>query len=183
MLKPLISGPSMPPGLHPQIQGILTVHEFRRLGRRTGLLVTVEDLLTAGIAPEFLSGPVTGLYDPGDRYGQGAILFGGLAVLCGAERANGGGLTAAGRAGGRQASPSRSSPRRGLTPHPSERVEVEHRHQSRAAQGRRDHRSQWCHPPTTKERHPMRHRLTPPAHQAGGVRRASASVSTLSPTT
>ncbi|MFI5753172.1 recombinase family protein [Streptomyces sp. NPDC051644] len=72
--------------LHPNIQVILTVHEFRRLGRGTDLLVTVEDLRKAGIALEFLSGPVTGLYDPGDRHGQGAILFGVLAALSGAER-------------------------------------------------------------------------------------------------
>ncbi|MFJ9591096.1 recombinase family protein [Streptomyces acidicola] len=72
--------------LHPEVQVILTVHEFRRLGRGTDLLVTVEDLRKAGIALEFLSGPITGLYDPGDRHGQGAILFGVLAALSGAER-------------------------------------------------------------------------------------------------
>ncbi|MFI7345308.1 recombinase family protein [Streptomyces sp. NPDC049936] len=64
----------------------MTVHEFRRLGRGTDLLVTVEDLRKASIALEFLSGPITGLYDPGDRHGQGAILFGVLAALSGAER-------------------------------------------------------------------------------------------------
>lgn len=67
--------------LHPDVQVVLSVHEFRRLGRGTDLLVTVEDLRKAGIALEFLSGPVTGLYDPGDRHGQGAILFGVLAAL------------------------------------------------------------------------------------------------------
>ncbi|MFF9402306.1 recombinase family protein [Streptomyces sp. NPDC014744] len=72
--------------LHSTVQVILTVHEFRRLGRGTDLLVTVEDLRKAGIALEFLSGPITGLYDPGDRHGQGAILFGVLAALSGAER-------------------------------------------------------------------------------------------------
>ncbi|MFG2127973.1 recombinase family protein [Streptomyces sp. NPDC048751] len=36
--------------LHPQVQVILTVHEFRRLGRGTDLLVAVEDLRKAGIA-------------------------------------------------------------------------------------------------------------------------------------
>ncbi|MBB5109959.1 DNA invertase Pin-like site-specific DNA recombinase [Streptomyces spectabilis] len=72
--------------LHPNVQVILTVREFRRLGRGTDLLVTVEDLRKAGIALEFLSGPITGLYDPGDRHGQGAILFGVLAALSGAER-------------------------------------------------------------------------------------------------
>ncbi|MEU9315049.1 hypothetical protein [Streptomyces sp. NPDC048295] len=60
--------------------------EFRRLGRGTDLLVTVEDLREAGTALEFLSGPITGLYDPGDRHGQGVILFGVLAALSGAER-------------------------------------------------------------------------------------------------
>ncbi|MFF3159254.1 recombinase family protein [Streptomyces sp. NPDC057910] len=72
--------------LHPGVQVILTVHEFRRLGRGTDLLVTVEDLRKAGIALEFLTGPITGLYDPADRHGQGAILFGVLAALSGAER-------------------------------------------------------------------------------------------------
>ncbi|MFF2922649.1 recombinase family protein [Streptomyces celluloflavus] len=72
--------------LHPEVQVILSVHEFRHLGRGTDLLVTVEDLRKAGIALEFLSGPITGLYDPGDRHGQGAILFGVLAALSGAER-------------------------------------------------------------------------------------------------
>ncbi|MEU7688623.1 recombinase family protein [Streptomyces spectabilis] len=71
---------------HPDVQVILTVHEFRRLGRGTDLLVTVEELRKAGIALEFLSGPITGLYDPSDRHGQGAILFGVLAALSGAER-------------------------------------------------------------------------------------------------
>ncbi|MGN5382381.1 recombinase family protein [Streptomyces lasalocidi] len=72
--------------LHPGVQVILTVHEFRRLGRGTDLLVTVENLRKAGIALEFLSGPITGLYNPGDRHGQGAILFGVLAALSGAAR-------------------------------------------------------------------------------------------------
>ncbi|MEU0844921.1 recombinase family protein [Streptomyces sp. NPDC005962] len=71
---------------HPNVQVILTVHEFRRLGRGTDLLVTVEDLRKASIALEFLTGPITGLCGPGDCHGQGAILFGVLAVLSGAER-------------------------------------------------------------------------------------------------
>ncbi|MEU7688342.1 recombinase family protein [Streptomyces spectabilis] len=71
---------------HPQVQVILTVHEFRCPGRGTDLLVTAEELCKAGIALEFLTGPITGLYDPGDNHGQGAILIGVLAALSGTER-------------------------------------------------------------------------------------------------
>ncbi|MFC9932197.1 recombinase family protein [Streptomyces sp. NPDC127190] len=45
--------------LHPDVQVIPTVHEFRRLGRGIDLLVTVEDLRKIGIALEFLTEPLS----------------------------------------------------------------------------------------------------------------------------
>jgi hypothetical protein len=57
---------------------ILTVHELKRLARNAAELMTLSATLQAGdIQLELLSGPLTGVYDPG---GMGSMLFAVLAV-------------------------------------------------------------------------------------------------------
>lgn len=57
---------------------IFTVHELKRPARNASeLMALADDLQKAGIQLEILTGPLTGIYDPG---GAGAIVFAVLAV-------------------------------------------------------------------------------------------------------
>ena len=57
---------------------ILTVYEIKRLARNAAELMTLSATLQAGnIQLEFLTGPLTGVYDPG---GMGSMLFAVVAV-------------------------------------------------------------------------------------------------------
>ncbi|MCX4606591.1 recombinase family protein [Streptomyces anulatus] len=63
---------------------ILTVHEMKRLARNAAELMQLSaDLEGAGIRLELLTGPLTGVYDPG---GMGSMLFAVLAVAAQLDR-------------------------------------------------------------------------------------------------
>jgi DNA invertase Pin-like site-specific DNA recombinase len=63
---------------------ILTVHELKRLARNAAELMTLSaQLQAAGIQLELLTGPLTGIYDPG---GMGSMLFAVLAVAAQLDR-------------------------------------------------------------------------------------------------
>lgn len=63
---------------------ILTVHEMKRLARNAAELMTLSATLhAAGTQLELLTGPLTGIYDPG---GMGAMLFAVLAVAAQLDR-------------------------------------------------------------------------------------------------
>ena len=63
---------------------ILTVHELKRLARNAAELMTLSaQLQAADIQLELLTGPLTGIYDPG---GMGAMLFAVLAVAAQLDR-------------------------------------------------------------------------------------------------
>jgi DNA invertase Pin-like site-specific DNA recombinase len=63
---------------------ILTVHEMKRLARGAAeLLAIADDLRTADIGLELLTGPLAGLYDPS---GHGAALFAFFAGMAESER-------------------------------------------------------------------------------------------------
>lgn len=68
----------------PHQKVILTVHEMKRLGRGAAeLLATAEDLRTADIGLELLTGPLAGLHDPS---GHGGALFAFFAGMAESER-------------------------------------------------------------------------------------------------
>lgn len=62
----------------PDQEVILTVHELKRLARNAAELMTLSNQLqTAGVQLELLTGPLSGIYDPN---GMGAMFFAVLAV-------------------------------------------------------------------------------------------------------
>ncbi|WP_262705802.1 MULTISPECIES: recombinase family protein [Streptomyces] len=62
----------------PDQEVILTVHELKRLARNTAELMTLSgQLQAAGVQLELLTGPLSGIYDPG---GMGAMFFAILAA-------------------------------------------------------------------------------------------------------
>ncbi|MBC9719410.1 recombinase family protein [Streptomyces sp. TRM66268-LWL] len=68
----------------PHQRVLLTVHEMKRLGRGAAELLTIaEDLRTADIELELLTGPLQGTYDPS---GHGAALFAFFAGMAESER-------------------------------------------------------------------------------------------------
>jgi DNA invertase Pin-like site-specific DNA recombinase len=68
----------------PQTPVIFTVHELKRLARNAAELMTLSaELQAGGIQLELLTGPLTGIYDPG---GMGAMFFAVLAVAGQIER-------------------------------------------------------------------------------------------------
>lgn len=68
----------------PETPVILTVHELKRLARNAAELMTLSaELQAGGIQLEFLTGPLTGIYDPN---GMGATFFAVLAVAGQIER-------------------------------------------------------------------------------------------------
>lgn len=68
----------------PETPVIFTVHELKRLARNAAELMTLSaELQAGGIQLELLTGPLTGIYDPG---GMGAMFFAVLAVAGQIER-------------------------------------------------------------------------------------------------
>ncbi|WP_455771599.1 recombinase family protein [Streptomyces hygroscopicus] len=68
----------------PDQEVILTVHELKRLARNAAELMTLSNQLqTAGVQLELLTGPLTGIYDPN---GMGAMFFAVLAVAAQLDR-------------------------------------------------------------------------------------------------
>ncbi|WP_449657512.1 recombinase family protein [Streptomyces antibioticus] len=68
----------------PDQEVILTVHELKRLARNAAELVTLSNQLqTAGVQFELLTGPLTGIYDPN---GMGAMFFAVRAVAAQFDR-------------------------------------------------------------------------------------------------
>jgi hypothetical protein len=71
-------------GGRPDQPVILVVHELKRLARNAAELMTLSaQLQAAGIRLELLTGPLTGVYDPG---GMGSMLFAVLAVAAQFDR-------------------------------------------------------------------------------------------------
>ncbi len=68
----------------PDQEVILTVHELKRLARNAAELMTLSgQLQAAGVQLELLTGPLSGIYDPG---GMGAMFFAVLAAAAQIER-------------------------------------------------------------------------------------------------
>ncbi|MEU1036258.1 recombinase family protein [Streptomyces mirabilis] len=68
----------------PDQEVILSVHELKRLARNAAELMTLSgQLQSAGVQLELLTGPLSGIYDPG---GMGAMFFAVLAAAAQIER-------------------------------------------------------------------------------------------------
>ncbi|UQA96664.1 recombinase family protein [Streptomyces halobius] len=71
-------------GAAPDQEVILTVHELKRLARNAAeLMILSNQLQTAGVQLELLTGPLIGIYDPN---GMGAMFFAVLAVAAQLDR-------------------------------------------------------------------------------------------------